>query len=82
MITPRKKKQPEFVPLIDPKKIVLEIDLVDKEKLFEEAERKKKDELFRRTMTDETQTFSVEDQIEIIRRQLILNELGIDIPIH
>lgn len=70
------------MPLIDPKKIVLEIDLVDKEKLFEEAERKKKDELFRRTMTDETQTFSVEDQIEIIRRQLILNELGIDIPIH
>lgn len=31
-------------------------------------------------MTDETYTFNVEDQIEIIRRQLILNELGIDIP--
>jgi hypothetical protein len=68
------------VPLVDPRKIVLELDHIDKSKLQEEAEKKKQDQLFSRAQKQETKEYGVTDQIEIVRRQLVLGELGIEIP--
>jgi hypothetical protein len=65
-------------PTIDPRKIILEMDLVDKSKLDEEQSLKSSNVALMKNRDPEA--LDMNDRIEMIRRELVLNELGIPIP--
>ena len=70
-----------YTPTVDPRKIQLEMDYVDKSKLVEEDKLRKKEQVgFQKDKKAETNTYGAMDQIEIIRRQLVLGSMGIEIP--
>ena len=66
-------------PVVDHKKIVLEMDLVDKTKLEEEMKQRENASLDLIKNSD-PDALNLNEQIEIVRRQLVLSELGIDVP--
>jgi len=65
-------------PKVDPSKIVLEMDCVDKEQLEEESRINKTDVLAMKNR--DPNALDVSDQIEMVRRKLVLAEMGIDVP--
>jgi len=70
-----KKRKPKS---IDPNKIVLEMDLLDKESLIKEMNVIKTD--LGNLMQQDPAKLEPGEQIERVRRMLVLNELGVEIP--
>jgi hypothetical protein len=65
-------------PQVDHTKIVLEMDLVDKSKVDEEKSLQSSNVALMKNRDPDALDMS--DRIEMIRRELVLNELGIDVP--
>ena len=66
--------------MIDPSKIVLEMDLIDKNKLEADAAEQEKSSSVAQMKNRDPDALTAADKIEMTRRQLVLNELGIEIP--
>ena len=64
-------------PKVDHRKIVLEMDLIDKSKLLEETSLNSSMALMKNR---DPNALDMNDQIELIRRQLVLTEMGIEVP--
>ena len=66
-------------PKIDPRKIVLEMDLIDKVALEAEANADTTD--MATMKNQDPNALDAADKIELVRRKLVCQEMGIEIPI-
>lgn len=67
-------------PRIDPRTIVLEMDLIDKSKLHEEEDEKANATSLANLKSRDPNARDLADQLELVRRQLVLSGMGLEIP--